>query len=572
MKKIILTLLCICCCGFLAAQSYRIGDLYTAPDGSQGIVYYIHPDGSGGWVVALNDASTGCAWGNASDVPALADQAPTYLQQLLNDTAGYANTSAIRAHQNNNTAYAAGMVDFEHGWVLPSPAQLSMLYGQLPFISTALTQAGGTALTYEGYWCSAERGATNAWFVTFNSGYFNYSAKTSLLRVRAVRSFTTVSVEYDTTLTYLWSTGSTQPHIEVTPEQTTTYTVTATTEFGCSSTAEQTILVGNNMPQNLYDTVCQGAGYEANGFSLTAEETATAGTVERTRTMETSGCSSTLTLFLTVNPAVAELVEATACDSYTWNGITYTESGDYTLTYNSSQGCDSVVTLRLTVNPSPEVTVAATADTICLGDSVTLRADTPSSSLYFVPPVAVGDILCTDNSIEKPSAWPVEGKTAMGIVYFVDLSGEHGWAINLTEQGIRWGGYGTDIPALPSYSQLADAYQDRNGRANTQLIREAGDASTYPAAWAVDLENGWYIPSIVQLRPMYSEILTLNATLALLDYPQISLLEDWWYWSSTEYDMYHAWVVLWRGTVDIAVKYGYVAGNGNGRLRSIRDF
>ena len=35
-------------------------------------------------------------------------------------------------------------------------------------------------------------------------------------------------------------------------------------------------------------------------------------------------------LNLTINPFV-ETIEATACDSYTWNGVTYTESGDYTL-------------------------------------------------------------------------------------------------------------------------------------------------------------------------------------------------------------------------------------------------
>ena len=70
MKKIF-TLLILCCSGFLSAQNYHIGDLYTAPDGSQGIVFYVHPDGSGGWVVALNDASEGCAWGVEGDVPGL---------------------------------------------------------------------------------------------------------------------------------------------------------------------------------------------------------------------------------------------------------------------------------------------------------------------------------------------------------------------------------------------------------------------------------------------------------------------------------------------------------------------
>ena len=337
------------CCGWVSAQSYHIGDLYTAPDGSQGIVYYIHPDGSG-WVVALNDASTGCAWGNAIDVPNLTNQNPIFYQPLLNDTAGYTNTQIIRTYQNSNSIYAAGVVDFAHGWVLPSPAQLSMLYGQLPFVSTALTRAGGTELARDFYWCSGERDANNAWRVHFALGYFNYTNKTTFCRVRAVRSFSATTVVYDTTLTYLWNTGSTQPHIDVSPGQTTTYTVTATTEFGCSNTAEQTILVGNNAPQVLYDTVCQGAGYEANGFTLTPAETGTAGTLTRSREMTTGNCSSTITLQLTVTPTATVQIEAAACETYEWNGVTYDESGDYTQTFTSSGGCDSVVTLHLTVN------------------------------------------------------------------------------------------------------------------------------------------------------------------------------------------------------------------------------
>ena len=46
--KKLLVIFFLCCCGAVFAQSYQIGDVYTAPDGSRGIVYYLHPDGSGG--------------------------------------------------------------------------------------------------------------------------------------------------------------------------------------------------------------------------------------------------------------------------------------------------------------------------------------------------------------------------------------------------------------------------------------------------------------------------------------------------------------------------------------------
>ena len=65
----------------------------------------------------------------------------------------------------------------------------------------------------------------------------------------------------------------------------------------------------------------------------------------------------------TVEPIVVEYTE-TACDSYTWNGNTYTESGDYTVTLQTEQGRDSVVTLHLTINQS-----ATTQENIVTCDS-----------------------------------------------------------------------------------------------------------------------------------------------------------------------------------------------------------
>ena len=155
LKKIYILVFSLLCGTTLLGQNYRIGDLYTAPDGSQGIVFYLFPDGSGGWVVALNDASSGCAWGNGTDVPNI----PNYLynySQMTRDTAGYTRTVTLRSYQNNNSNYAAGVVDIDNGWYLPSTGQLCMLFGELPRISSELINAGGTDLSEAYYWCAAE--------------------------------------------------------------------------------------------------------------------------------------------------------------------------------------------------------------------------------------------------------------------------------------------------------------------------------------------------------------------------------------------------------------------------------
>lgn len=587
MKKIY-AIVFLCYALVVSAQNYRIGDVYTAPDGSKGVVYYIHPDGSGGWVVALNDASTGCPWGDATDVPELANQNSSTYQNLLNDTAGYINTQILRNYQNNNTTYAAGMVDFAHGWVLPSLAQLSMLYGQLPFITSAIVSAGGTALAYGIYWCSSEIDASKAWavdfggvidgasasgeFVPYSGCFLSTCFKTGSFRVRAVRSFSyPATVVYDTFLTYQWNTGSMQPYINVSPNQTTNYTVTATTEFGCSNTAEQTIIVGTGAAQTIYDTICKGAGYEANGFTLTEAETGTAGTLTRTRTLGTEGCSSNLTLQLKVNEPVASTSSATAHGSYNWNGVTYYESGDYTQTFTAVNGCDSVVTLHLTLTDPPGVTIVATDDTICEGNEVILQAIVPGGApVYYVPTVAVGDILCTDNSVVKPTDWPVPGKTAMGVVCYVDSTGEHGWAVHKFDQAtsLRWNpnGQNADIPDLTNYSDGLGAITDFDGYNNTLKIRAAGNSTQYPAAYAVDIDNDWYLPAVGQLRIIYSEFVILNASLQIIGGSQFPMEMNYYYLSSSEHSEVYAWYVNYFGYVYPSLK------TNTGRVRSVRTF
>ena len=69
-------------------------------------------------------------------------------------------------------------------------------------------------------------------------------------------------------------------------------------------------------------------------------------------TTAANDCDSIVTLHLTINKAKHKEVYHTACDSYAWNGQTYTQSGDYTYTTTAANGCDSIVTLHLTLNQS----------------------------------------------------------------------------------------------------------------------------------------------------------------------------------------------------------------------------
>ena len=311
----------------------------------------------------------------------------------------------------------------------------------------------------------------------------------------------------------------------------------------------------------LYDTVCQWAGYEDNGFMLTGAETSMPGTFTLTRLEQTGYYADTIILNLTVNPSVTTVVEITALGNYTWNGVTYTASGAY---IRHTDGC-GMETLLLTITDTLGVTIVADDDTLCRGEGSTLDAQVTNA--YALPPVAVGDILCTDGDIVKPSLWPVAGKTALGVVFYVDTSGAHGWAVHLHDQGtsVRWRGNANyvDIPTLVNYDA---SNMDIDGYANTEVLRGLGDASLYPAAWAVDFPNGWYLPAISQLRLLFGELKTINSTLEILNGTPFPMNSYFRYWSSTEKNVTHAMEVTESGDAIPDGKYTlhYV--------RSVRDF
>ena len=429
MKKQILYILLqfVVLLGF--GQVYHVGDLYTAEDGSQGIVFFVHADG-GGWAVALHDEIDPLPWSPSSgDIPALPNYDINFPQAALADTAGYTNTQAIRNFFGSGTNYAAGAVDFEHGWYLPAMAQLAMIYAQLPVLQPALLAAGGTHLNMDNptweisgvyYWSSTEMSGESAGCISFGNDAIStiiWSPWTGTprpmnkfqgtLRVRAVRSFPPPHNVYDTTLTYQWNTGSTEPHFQDVPLQNTTYTVTVSNAYGCTNTASANMTVIDNNPQTFYDTLCQGSAYHNHGFTLSAAETAEAGEIVRMRTVSTTNCEGQITLSLTVMPRDTVYLEQSANQFFVWNSVTYNESGIYTQHFNNQAGCDSIVFLQLTVYD----TVSTAPDTISIADTLYIflpNAITPSNSDglndYFCLPEAYHPLI-SDFEISIFSRW-----------------------------------------------------------------------------------------------------------------------------------------------------------------------
>ena len=183
--------------------------------------------------------------------------------------------------------------------------------------------------------------------------------------------------------------------------------------------------------------------------------------------------------------------------------------------------------------------------------------------------IEIGYILCEGNTVVSPDDFDASKYKAIGVVYNVDDSGEHGWAVSLKDEGFfAWGGYGDDTE-LENYSTRGSAADDVDGLNNTKTILEL--EKDYPAFSAVDFQNGWYLPAAGQLRKLYKNIKDVNAGLEKVG-AEIVKPYGVTYWSSTEYSDIDAWYLTTIGGLEHTSDGYFDHKNGIRIVRSVRDF
>ncbi len=188
----------------------------------------------------------------------------------------------------------------------------------------------------------------------------------------------------------------------------------------------------------------------------------------------------------------------------------------------------------------------------------------------------IGDILCvqgTDTITVHPENY---NGGAIGVVFYVDETGHHGWALHpdIQAEGIQWS-YECELPwGLTGWQSIREAIYDLEGYDNTEFLRTASqyDHSRYPGAWAVDYENGWYWPSIGQLNILYGSAPIVNNSLKQIGGAQMQ--EKWYYWSSSVYGFNNdcALYLGYDGRMGAIIKNRQYLGEIPMRIRSIRNF
>lgn len=148
---------------------------------------------------------------------------------------------------------------------------------------------------------------------------------------------------------YLWSTGATTGTVWVHPTVTTDYEVIVSNAYGCTATATKNVIVSMLDSTSYRDTICWNQTYQDANFTIATIQAP--GTYRYDTTYQTvASCDSLVVLFLTVRPmSTPEVVFDTACESYTWRGATYTESGIYRDSILDADGCLRIDTLHLLI-------------------------------------------------------------------------------------------------------------------------------------------------------------------------------------------------------------------------------
>ncbi len=172
--------------------------------------------------------------------------------------------------------------------------------------------------------------------------------------------------------------------------------------------------------------------------------------------------------------------------------------------------------------------------------------------------VAVGDILCEGGQIYTPATYLSSGATAIGVVFYVDGTGQHGWAVALRDPyggSTYWGPLMTDTP-LGNYSDKSQAIYDLDGYQNTQVVLQTYSDRLY-AFGRLDFDNGWYMPALGQLNYLYGNLVEVNASLTVAGGVPFAMDSSWQYWSSTEVDHSHAWSLYSTGELNPIAKSSY---------------
>ncbi len=157
-----------------------------------------------------------------------------------------------------------------------------------------------------------------------------------------------------------------------------TYQEVLSAVTGCDSIVTLNLTVRAPITTTLNRAICQGQSFSVGNSTYT-----NAGTFTDVLTSVT-GCDSTVTLNLTVNPVFEVFLTERICDdqTFTVGSTSFSATGVYQVRLTTVAGCDSIVNLNLTTHPCTLQSTATTGSASCFGNAdgsvqLTMTVGTP---------------------------------------------------------------------------------------------------------------------------------------------------------------------------------------------------
>ena len=240
---------------------------------------------------------------------------------------------------------------------------------------------------------------------------------------------------------YVWSNGATTQDIAVFPIISSSYTVTAYNDFGCSSIATAIVTV-NVLPSIIFSgntSICQG---ESTTISVTGGNsyiwstgatgnsiTVTTPGVYKVNATNSLNCIRTdsVTVVVWDNPVVSidgpglvcqaavTTLSASGANNYVWNNgeggaiitVMPMETTTYSVVGYDEHGCSSTISKVVNVEPTPEVLISGNLS-ICHGETTTLTASNANAYIW-----STGDTTATI-TVDAQGAYTVTASSVNG--------------------------------------------------------------------------------------------------------------------------------------------------------------
>jgi hypothetical protein len=213
-----------------------------------------------------------------------------------------------------------------------------------------------------------------------------------------------------------------------------TLTLNGHSPYGCGDASQSLTLTIYPLQHTEFEMSSCGT-YTWNGI-----EYSEAGDYEQTL-QSIHSCDSTVVMHLSMIDVYNIEVEQSACSSYEWAGQTITESGFYEHTFSSIHGCDSIVVMNLTIFDLSQETISLDACDSITWDGITYTESGVYERMYTNVNGCDSIVMLDIAIISAPLIETINGDTEVDVrltpssVYTATPSGGDFWSIEPSEAG-----------------------------------------------------------------------------------------------------------------------------------------